>query len=611
MRVVIIGSGLAGQLAALRLADGPGLSASTTQEIVLVTGGRLPSGSSLWAQGGIAAATGADDAPESHTADTIAAGAGLTDPAVAAALCADGPAAVAELIARGVVFDRDADGELSRGLEAAHSRRRVLHAGGDATGSVIVTALSARIRESRVEVRERTLVTRILTEGGRATGVELDGPEGRSTLTADAVVLATGGAGALYPHTTNPETSIGSGIVLAYAAGAAVADLEFVQFHPTVLAGGGLVSEAVRGEGAVLRDESGRRFMLDVDARAELAPRDIVARAIAATMAAQGGRPVQLDATGLGGASALAARFPTIDRLVRRLGIDWATELVPVTPAAHYAMGGVLADLDGRTTVAGLFAIGETAATGVHGANRLASNSLLEAAVSAMRCAALLQQEPTVWGAPLPVPAAAEPAAAVGATLASDPGRVVPSATPFGAALPTPSATRSAAASTAPSPTPSTTQEIPIRLLAAPGRDDLLTHGSDPLSGEEIRQLAWQHLGLVRDGVSLASLRSRLAGSRPADALATTLLPLARLVTEAALARVESRGAHFRSDAPATDPAAAVRSAWMRAMAASPELSTTGVPAAASPAAADATAAAATAAADDIPAPTTPAGALA
>ncbi len=571
MRVVIIGSGLAGQLAALRLADGP---ASTPQEIVLVTGGRLPSGSSLWAQGGLAAATGADDSPELHTADTIAAGAGLTDPAVAAALCADGPAAVAELIARGVVFDRDADGELSRGLEAAHARPRVLHAGGDATGSVIVTALSARLRESRVEVRERSLVTRILTDGGRATGVELDGPEGRVVLVADAVVLATGGAGALYPHTTNPETSIGSGIVLAYRAGAAVADLEFVQFHPTVLVGGGLVSEAVRGEGAVLRDESGRRFMLEVDARAELAPRDIVARAIADTMAAQGGRPVHLDATGLGGASALAARFPTIDGLVRRLGIDWATEFVPVTPAAHYAMGGVLADLDGRTTVPGLFAIGETAATGVHGANRLASNSLLEAAVSAMRCAALLQQLPAVGGAPLPAPAAAEPAPAVGAPAAavgapaSGPGQPVPS------------------------PTPSTTQEIPIRLLVAPGGDDLLVDGVAPLAGEEIRQLAWQHLGLVRDGESLASLRSRLAESRPADSLAATLLPLARLVTEAALARVESRGAHFRSDAPATDPTAAVRSAWMRATAASPELSTA-------------------TAGDSIPTPTTPAGALA
>ncbi len=574
MRVIIIGSGLAGQLAALRLADGPGLPASTTPEIVLVTGGVLPSGSSLWAQGGLAAATGADDAPESHAADTIAAGAGLTDPAVAAALCADGPAAVAELIARGVVFDRDADGGLARGLEAAHSRPRVLHAGGDATGSVIVTALSARLRESRVEVRERSLVTRILTDGGRAIGVELDGPEGRVVLAADAVVLATGGAGALYPHTTNPGTSIGSGIVLAYRAGAAVADLEFGQFHPTVLVGGGLVSEAVRGEGAVLRDESGRRFMLDVDARAELAPRDIVARAIADAMAAQGGRPVHLDAIGLGGASALAARFPTIDGLVRRLGIDWATEVVPVTPAAHYAMGGVLADLDGRTTVPGLFAIGETAATGVHGANRLASNSLLEAAVSAMRCAALLQQDAAVWTAPLPVPSAVQAA-------------------------------------------PSTTQEIPVRLLSSTRTRDALVDGPAPLAGEHIRQLAWQHLGLVRDGASLAALRTRLAESRPGDALAATLLPLARLVTEAALARVESRGAHFRSDAPATDPTAAVRSAWMRASAASPESSTATVrdsipastiPAPTTPAS---TAPAPTTPASTAPAPTTPAGALA
>ena len=540
MRVIIVGSGLAGQLAALRLADG---SSSTTQEIVLVTGGVLPSGSSLWAQGGLAAATAADDSPELHTIDTIAAGAGLTDPAAAAALCADGPAAVAELLARGAAFDRDADGGLSRGLEVAHSRPRVLHAGGDATGSVIVAALSDRLRDSRVLVRERCVVTSIQASDARVTGVVVDGPHGVETLEADAVVLATGGAGALYPHTTNPATSIGSGIVLAYRAGAAVADLEFVQFHPTVLAGGGLVSEAVRGEGAVLRDEQGRRFMLDVDARAELAPRDIVARAIATTMAAQGGRPVLLDATGLGGASALATRFPTIDRLVREAGVDWATQPVPVTPAAHYVMGGVLADLDGRTTVAGLFAIGETAATGVHGANRLASNSLLEAAVSAMRCAALLQGPAGAWSKPL-----AEPLAE-----------------PLPEPLP------------AASPSSSTTQEnasIAVRLAGSECALDALVNGDDPLDGAQVQALAWQHLGLVRHGIQLRALSKRWARSRPSDALAQTLLPLARLVTAAALARVESRGAHWRADAPTTEPAAAARRAWVRVPSALPELST-------------------------------------
>lgn len=519
MHVVVVGSGLAGLLTALRLArPAPPRPPSTIQEITLVTSGSLGGGSSIWAQGGIAAATGHDDSPELHTADTIAAGAGLVDEDAAAALCAAGPAVIAELLELGVAFDRDAAGELARGLEAAHSRARVLHAGGDATGARVVEALERLVVASRVAVREHVVVSSILVDGGSAAGVEIDTSTGRRSIAADAVVLATGGFGALYPRTTNPASSIGSGIVLAHHAGAAVADLEFMQFHPTVLANGGLISEAVRGAGAVLRDERGRRFMTAVDARAELAPRDIVARAIVRTMREQGGTAVALDATALGGSEHLAARFPTVDRLVRASGIDWGRRPVPVAPAAHYSMGGVLADLDGRTTVPGLFAVGETAATGVHGANRLASNSLLEAAVMAGRVSDALLADP--------------------ASTIQEPARTA------------------------------------FRTGDAPLRVDAFRDGDTPIAADEIRARAWSTLGLERDGRELDALARELAESRPADPIAETLLPLARLVTAAAIERRESRGSHWRADWPESVEAQAVRRAWRLPAPASPELST-------------------------------------
>lgn len=544
MHVIVVGSGLAGLLTALRLAAGAGSSttqdyrpaarprphgagASTIQDITLVTAGALPSGSSSWAQGGIAAAVGADDGPELHTADTIAAGAGLVDADAALALCREAPGVVAELLDLGVAFDRDATGDLARGLEAAHSRARVLHAGGDATGARIVDALARVVRSSRVTVLEGVRVSSILTRDGAAAGVEVtDATGARRALAGDAVVLATGGYGALYPRTTNPAGSIGAGVVLAHGAGAMVADLEFVQFHPTVLVGGGLVSEAVRGEGAVLRDSRGRRFMTDVDARAELAPRDVVARAIARTMREQGGDPVLLDvrdvAARLGGAAALARRFPTIDRLVRAQGIDWAREPVPVTPAAHYAMGGVLADLDGRTTIPGLFAVGETAATGVHGANRLASNSLLEAAVMSRRLSSRLLAAPASTIQDYLVPSGLEVVTASAASMKTD------------------------------------ARLEPLR----------------PLESSRLRERTWAVLGLERHGDSLAALARELGECRPADTTAETLLPLARLVTAAAQARVESRGAHWRADAPESDDAQRVRRAWAPAVIARPELLT-------------------------------------
>lgn len=529
-----------------------------------MTAGALPSGSSPWAQGGIAAAIGADDRPELHTADTIAAGAGLVDPDAALALCREAPAVIAELLELGVAFDRDATRDLARGLEAAHSRARVLHAGGDATGARIVDALARVVRASRVTVLEGMRVSSILTRKGAAAGVTVtDAADVRRELVADAVVLATGGFGALFPRTTNPAGAIGGGIVLAHSAGAMVADLEFMQFHPTVLAGegliGGLISEAVRGEGAVLRDARGRRFMTDVDARAELAPRDVVARAIARSMREQGGDPVLLDARDLaarlGGAAALARRFPTIDRLVRAQGIDWAREPVPVTPAAHYAMGGVLADLDGRTTVPGLFAVGEIAATGVHGANRLASNSLLEAAVMARRVSARLLADP----------------------MSTIQDELIP-----------------------------TGVEV-VTAPAASSRADARLEPLSPLDSTLLRERAWSALGLERNGDSMAALARELAESRPADADSETLLPLARLVTAAALARVESRGAHWRTDAPHLDEAQRVRRVWAPAVIARPELSTAPARAAAPQPAASRSAARETARASTAPASTSPA----
>ncbi|WP_439565863.1 FAD-binding protein, partial [Microcella sp.] len=363
----------------------------------------------------------------------------------------------------------------------------------------------------------------------------------------DAVVLATGGNGRLYRHTTNPPVSTGDGVILAYAAGAAIADLEFVQFHPTVLAGGGLVSEAVRGEGATLLDAEGRRFMLDIDPRAELAPRDIVARAIARQMRLQDGRPVLLDATMLG-AAVLAERFPTIDALVRATGVDWSVSPVPVTPAAHYAMGGALTDMDGRTTIPGLFAVGETGSTGVHGANRLASNSLLEALVVGWRAGDAVGAAGSVPALPLPALAAASPL----------PAR--------------------AAAPPAP-PRVSTIQEsLPVEQLDTPVpvaraiAPDALLDGTLLWTADRIRDRAWQALGLERTGDEMADFARELGDARPADDEARSLLPLARLTAAAALARTESRGAHWRDDFPETDPAQRVRRVVVRPDAESPEL---------------------------------------
>ncbi|MFB6672562.1 L-aspartate oxidase [Streptomyces sp. NPDC057684] len=390
--VVIVGSGVAGLTAALRC-EAAGL------RTVVVTKARLDDGSTRWAQGGVAAALGEGDTPEQHLDDTLVAGAGLCDEEAVRTLVTEGPDAVRRLIATGAHFDESADGDLALTREGGHHRRRIAHAGGDATGAEISRALVEAVRARGIRTVENALVLDLLTDAdGRTAGVSLhvmgEGQhDGVGAALAPAVVLATGGMGQVFSATTNPHVSTGDGVALALRAGAEVSDLEFVQFHPTVLFLGAdaegqqpLVSEAVRGEGAHLVDADGVRFMLGRHEMAELAPRDIVAKGIMRRMQELGAEHMYLDARHFG-AEMWETRFPTILAACRAHGIDPVTEPIPVAPAAHYASGGVRTDLQGRTTVPGLYACGEVACTGVHGANRLASNSLLEGLVYAERIA--------------------------------------------------------------------------------------------------------------------------------------------------------------------------------------------------------------------------------
>jgi len=399
---VVVGSGIAGLTAALELR-------TRVRRVLLVTKGVLSSGSTVWAQGGIAAALDPGDSPAAHLQDTLVAGVGLCDPRAVETLVTEGPRRVRELVARGAVFDTTPDGLLSLTREGGHLTDRIAHAGGDATGAEISRALVAQIEAVRddpgIEVVEHALVLDVLTgppgpdgSPGAVAGVTLHvigegSRDGVGAALAPAVVLATGGIGQVYRSSTNPAQATGDGIAAALRAGALLGDLEFVQFHPTVLwLGAGvkgqltLVSEAVRGEGALLLDTDGVRFMPDVHPLAELAPRDVVAHAIVRRLAATGSDHVWLDARHLG-ADFLRRRFPTIHERLAEHGIDPATDLVPVAPAQHYHSGGVVTDLDGRSSLAGLYAVGEVACTGVHGANRLASNSLLEGLVFAHRAA--------------------------------------------------------------------------------------------------------------------------------------------------------------------------------------------------------------------------------
>lgn len=521
---VVVGSGIAGLTVALH-------AVRTGCRVTLVTKDVLEHANTRYAQGGIAGVMFDDDRVEDHVHDTLVAGAGLSDPTAVRLLVEEGPARIRELVDLGVAFDRAADGQYVKGLEAAHSYPRILHSGGDATGTAIEKALVASLRASDVRVIEHAFLIDLVVRGGRVRGVELlvddraatataSAVAGRrETVDADAVVLATGGAGELYAHTTNPAVATGDGIAAAIRAGADVADLEFFQFHPTVLAVGDsfLVSEAVRGEGATLIDEHGRRFTFDAHPDGELAPRDVVARAIARQMELQDGRPVYLDATGLRPTTAertefLARRFPTIDRAVHDRGLDWATEPIPVTPAAHYLMGGVTTDLDGRTTIPGLYAVGEVARTGVHGANRLASNSLLEGAVFGARAGDVIAAD-----------------AASGAW---------PAARTVAGSLRTAPLSRDA--------------------LGAGAEGWLASGEQPPFSRSALQHLMWEDAGLMRDKDGLSRAAAAIATWRAATRHPVAeweyedenLLLVAERLVAAARDRGESVGAHYRRDAP-------------------------------------------------------------
>ena len=407
--VVVIGSGIAGLTAALRIhAELP------DHKLLVVTKDVLSAGSTQWAQGGIAAALGPEDTPAQHERDTLVAGAGACDPAAVRALVTEGPDAVHELIALGTNFDHDPDGELSLTREGGHHMDRIAHAGGDATGAEIQRALIAAVeRASEIEVIQHALAVDLLLDlDGGVAGVTLhvmgEGQrDGVGAVHCRAVVVASGGLGQVFSQTTNPAVSTGDGMAIALRAGAVLRDLEFVQFHPTVMYLGPdsrgqqpLISEAVRGEGAFLVDFEGRRFMQGVHELADLAPRDVVAKAITRRMNETGQAHMWLDARHLG-AEFWERRFPTILATARSHGVDPVTDLIPVAPACHYASGGIATDLWGRSNVPGLYATGEVACSGVHGANRLASNSLLEGLVFSRRIAEVLPGELRPWADPV------------------------------------------------------------------------------------------------------------------------------------------------------------------------------------------------------------------
>jgi L-aspartate oxidase len=483
-RVVVVGSGVAGLHTAWR--------ASVGGQVMLLTKRSLFDSATAYAQGGIAAALGAGDSPELHRRDTLAAGAALCDANAVEVLVEEGPARVRELQTAGARFDLEPGGELRLGREAAHSRQRIVHAHGDQTGAEIARTLIARVTESkRVSVLERTRVLDLIVRRGECIGVYATISGKPVEIIADVTVLATGGCGQVYRFTTNPMVATGDGYAIAYRGGARIADMEFVQFHPTALDTPetplALVSEAVRGEGATLVNDKGVRFMTRRHRAAELAPRDVVAREIFAEQSA--GRRVFLDARKL--PVPFDTRFPGIFALCRARGIDPRSDLIPVTPAAHYMMGGIETDLCGASSLNRLYAAGEVSRTGVHGANRLASNSLLEGLVFAERVARDILRVQRL-------------------------GRV--------------------------------------GRLAGWSAPRLRDRGAAQVAADDIRRVMWEYAGISRSAQGLHACLERLAeiedrlpeGATEEENMAVT----ARLIAEAALSRTESRGGHYRSDFP-------------------------------------------------------------
>ncbi len=494
--LIVVGGGIAGLTAAL--------TASPRARVAVVTKGAVDDGATRLAQGGIAAAVAGDDSPQVHFEDTIAAGRGLCDEDAVRVLVTEGPERVRELADWGAAFDTS-DGDLLVGREAAHTRNRIIHAGGDATGREIETALVRRLRHAGATVIENHhVMALLLDDDGRCAGVELrrsDGSGPERVVGAGSVVLASGGAGQLWRNSTNPVGATGDGVALAWDAGAEVVSMEFMQFHPTALALDGaprfLISEAIRGEGAHVIDDRGRRFLFDSDPRGELAGRDLVSRAIWEQLLRRGADHVLLDCRPLG--ERVRERFPTITATCREHGIDITSQPIPIAPAAHYMIGGVHTDMDGATSVAGLFACGEVAGNGVHGANRLASNSLLDGSVFGHRAALCALEN-------------------IAERPASPPRR---------------------------------------RLQASMGSVERRTHHS---AVERLRDSMWDGCGLVRDADGLRralATAEEIATSTPAngsldDVRLHQSATTATLVCRSALLREESRGAHTRSDFPST-----------------------------------------------------------
>jgi L-aspartate oxidase len=559
--VIIAGTGAAGMAAALRLVE-------SGRQVTLISKGRLPDGSTAWAQGGLAAVTDSSDSTADHFRDTLTAGAGLCDSAAVSALVSQAPAAIDRLLGNGAVFDRDTAERLVLGLEGGHSHRRVVHAGGDATGAEIARCLAARLHDLRTTTGRLTIlentaaIDAIVSADGSVTGLTVLDDDGcRVDLPAPAVVLATGGIGQAWESTTNPPTATGDGIGIGLRAGAVIRDAEFVQFHPTMLVvpsqhrirgdRGVLISEAVRGEGARIVDGDGSLVMSGRHPRGDLAPRDVVAATMHARLLETGADQLYLDGTRLG-AWAWRDHFPTILDMCRRRGVDPISEPVPVRPGEHYACGGVLATMDGVTTVPGLYAIGETASTGVHGANRLASNSLTEALITGNRLGRLLSADPE--------PRRNRDGAAL--IREAEPVRLPEFMTSGLTTSPEPTQWRNVTG-------PAVTDEQPDHPSGKQAPADHLPEAKDrpvswaiPAAAREPAVAATSRgAGVLRDETGLSVLLKSLDDCPShdrvvtrADLEATNIYSLGVVLAASALARTESRGCHRRADYPNTEP---------------------------------------------------------